>query len=140
MVPVSTVGKTVNNSSGKYFLNADDESPVIYITEEELFVLDQFIDQNFEGEDKAQAEAILEEIISYDQEYRLYLIGVDELADALDVYGFKQPIPKHLLTFQNIQTKDELLDLIDEYWGTSDSPFKGLIEKIIDIIKHRTVC
>ena len=137
MVPVSTVGKTVNNSSGKYFLNADDESPVIYITEEELFVLDQFIDQNFEGEDKAQAEAILEEIISYDQEYRLYLIGVDELADALDVYGFKQPIPKHLLTSQNIGTKDELLDLIDEYWGTSDSPFKGLIEKIIDLIKHR---
>jgi len=137
MVPVSTVGKTVNNPSGKYFLNADDESPVIYITEEELFVLDQFIDQNFEGEDKTQAEAILEEIISYDQEYRLYLIDVDELADALDVYGFKQPIPEHLLTFQNIQTKDELLDLIDEYWGTSDSPFKGLIEKIIDIIKPR---
>lgn len=137
MVPVSTVGKTVNNPSGKYFLNADDESPVIYITEEELFVLDQFIDQNFEGEDKTQAEAILEEIISYDQEYRLYLIDVNELADALDVYGFKQPIPKHLLTFQNIQTKDELLDLIDEYWGTSDSPFKGLIEKIIDIIKPR---
>ena len=67
MVPVSTVGKTVNNPSGKYFLNADDESPVIYITGEELFVLDQFIDQNFEGEDKTQAEAILDDILSYDQ-------------------------------------------------------------------------
>jgi len=137
MVPVSTVGKTVNIPSEKIFLNADDESPVIYITVEELLVLNLFIDQNFEGDLKIQAEAILEEIISYDQEYRLYIIDVDELADALDVYGFKQPIPDHLLNSQNIQTKAELLDLIDEYWGASDSPFKGLIEKIIDIIKPR---
>ena len=55
----------------------------------------------------------------------------------MDVYGFKQPIPDHLLNSQNIQSKAELLDLIDEYWGASDSPFKGLIEKIIDIIKPR---
>jgi len=137
MVPVSTVGKTVNNSSGKCFLNADDESPVIYINGQELFVLNQFIDQNFDGELKTQAEEILDSMLSYNPEHRLYLIDVDELADALDVYSFKQPIPDHLLNSQNIQSKAELLDLIDEYWGASDSPFKGLIEKIIDIIKPR---
>jgi hypothetical protein len=76
-------------------------------------------------------------MISFDYEHRLYIVDVDKLADAVDIYGFKQPIPDHLLNSQNIQSKAELLDLIDEYWGNSDSPFKGLIEKIIDIIKPR---
>jgi len=137
MVPVSTVGKTVNNPVGKNILNNGGESPQIFITPEELFVLNQFIDQNFDGELKTQAEEILDSMLSYNPEHRLYIVDVDELADALDIYGFKQPIPDHLLNSQNIQSKAELLDLIDEYWGTSDSPFKGLMEKIIDIIKPR---
>jgi len=136
MVPVSTVCKTANNPVDKNILNNDDP-PVIYINEQELLVLNQFIDQNFDGELKTQAEEILDSMLSFNQEHRLYIVDVDELADALDIYGFKQPIPDHLLNSQNIQSKAELLDLIDEYWGTSDSPFKGLIEKIIDIIKPR---
>jgi len=137
MVPVSTVGKTVNNSSAKNYLNNGEESPQIFITPGELLILNQFIDQNFEGELKTQAQTILNDMLSYNSEHNLYIIDVDELADALESHGYRQSIPENLLNIQNIQTKAELLDLIDEYWGASDSPFKGLIEKIIDIIKPR---
>jgi len=137
MVPVSTVGKTVNNPSAKNYLNNGEESPQIFITPGELLILNQFIDQNFEGELKTQAQTILNDMLSYNSEHSLYIIDVDELADALESHGYRQPIPENLLNTQNIQNKAELLGLIDEYWGAPDSPFKGLIEKIIDIIKPR---
>jgi len=135
MVPISSVGKTVNIKSVNNILSNNDETPAIYITEKEFSTLNHYINGNFEGDEKEQADTILNDIISYDEEYKQYLVNISKLSDTLDLYGYYQPIPDDLLA--NVQTKNQLLDLINDYWDITNYPFGDFIKKIIDIIKPR---
>lgn len=137
LVPVSTVGRTVNNHSGKNILSVNNDPPIIYITEEEYGILNLYIDDNFQDDDHALAKTILGEITSYDSEYEKYIIDVNELADALDIYSYNQPIPDEYLTEEYIENKQQLIDLINDYWLSSPSPIGDFIKKIIEILQLR---
>jgi hypothetical protein len=130
---MTSIGKTINNP--KNFLKIYDETPVIYITEQENIILYQYVEENFQGEEYTEANGILNDILSYDSEYQLYNIDINKLADALDVYSYYQPIPEE--TLESVASKSELLNLINDYWDITDYPFGELIKKIIDLIKPR---
>jgi len=135
MVPISSVGKTVDTKSVNNILSNNDETLAIYITEKEFSNLNQYINDNFEGDEKEQADTILNDIVSFDEEYKQYRVNISKLSDTLDLYGYYQPIPEDLLA--NAQTKTQLLDLINDYWDVTDYPFGDFIKEIIDIIKPR---
>jgi len=137
LVPVSTVGRTVNNHSGKNILSVNDDPPIIYITEEEYGILDLYVENNFEDPDYTLAKTILADVANYDSEYEKYIIDVNELADKLDIYSYNEPIPEEYLTEQYIENHDHLIGLINDYWLSSPSPIGDFIKKIIEILQPR---
>jgi len=131
MVPVTTVGKTINKPEK---INNFEEAPKIYITEEERIQLNEFIENNFEGDNKVQAYTIVNDVINEDLE-----VDLVELSNALIQYTYN-PIPQELL--DNVASKSELNQLIYDYWGVTpngfvEKLFGSLINKIIEIIKDR---
>lgn len=133
MLPVASVAQT-QNIKNIHKISADNDLPKIYITAKEREELNQYIENNFDDELKNKAIDIVNEIISKDLEVNLVA-----LADALELYGY-QPIPQEKLTFDI--TRDELDQLLGEYWGVVDGVFTknlfgDLINKIIDLIRDR---
>ena len=128
MVPITSSVKTDNISV------TNNEMPKFYITEEDLLIINDFIDNNFEGENLTKAQNIVSDIIMDDLE-----VNITALADAIVQYGFN-PIPEEEL--DSVTSFDELNQLIQEYWNIVDgefvrSIFGELIDKIIELIQDR---
>ena len=128
MVPITSSVKTENISV------TNNEMPKFYITEEDLLIINDFIDNNFEGENLTKAQNIVSDIIMDDLE-----VNITALADAIVQYGFN-PIPEEEL--DSVTSFDELNQLIQEYWNIVDgefvrSIFGELIDKIIELIQDR---
>jgi len=133
MVPISSVGKTVNFN----VINLDEDRE-LYMTEEEYVLLDKYMDNNLNEDEKNQADAILDDIlISHDLENKVYIVNATELHEALEEFSYSRPIPFHLLTKENTSNMNELRDRINEYWVVKDSVFSDFIKKIIELIKPR---
>ena len=128
MVPITSSVKTENISV------KNNEMPKFYITEKDLLIINDFIDNNFEGENLTKAQNIVSDIIMDDLE-----VNITALADAIVRYGFN-PIPEEEL--DSVTSFDELNQLIQEYWNIVDgefvrSIFGELIDKIIELIQDR---
>ena len=128
MVPITSSVKTENISV------KNNEMPKFYITEKDLLIINDFIDNNFEGENLTKAQNIVSDIIMDDLE-----VNITALADAIVRYGFN-PIPEEEL--DSVTSFDELNQLIEEYWNIVDgefvrSIFGELIDKIIELIQDR---
>ena len=134
MIPVTVVAQTskmqkINNSS---LLN--EELPKILITENQKNQLINFIEINFEGEEKIQAMDILENIINADLE-----VDLINLSNKLKLYIY-EPIPEDEL--YSVTNENELNDLLYTYWGVTEEGFienlfGSLLIKIIEYIKDR---
>ncbi len=128
--PITSVAQTNQASNTKDIKPLNDEPvPEIYLTESELQILNQYIENNFDGEEKTEAYNILNKVLGEDLK-----IDFVELSNSLKDYGY-DPIPEELLN--SVTTKNELNQLIQEYWDFSKYLFEGLLNKIIDLIKNR---
>ena len=128
--PITSVAQTEQSSNIKEIKQLNDEPvPEIYLTESELQILNQYIENNFDGEEKTEAYNILNKVITEDLK-----IDFVELSNSLKDYGY-DPIPEELLN--SVNTKNELNQLIQEYWDFSKFLFEGLLNKIINLIKNR---
>jgi hypothetical protein len=112
----------------------DEEIPKIFITEQQKIQLVNFIEGNFEEEEKVQAFDILNNIIKNDLE-----VDLVNLSNKLALYIYT-PIPEDEL--YNITNEVELNDLLNNYWGISEDGFienlfGSLLIKIIKIIQDR---
>lgn len=128
MVPFTTIAKTentcyINKISPIYY-----EIPEFYITSQQRQILENFIETNFEGEEKVDAYEVFNTIISSDNE-----IDIIELANAVYEYGVQQ-IPAEQLN--NAQTIDDLNTLINSYWKAT-SILENLVDEIVQLIKDR---
>ena len=127
VVPFTVVGQTSNISTVKNADNLGVEIPEFYLTKEQLKKIDDFIDDNFEGEDKVLAENIRDYIITPDGK-----VDIAKLADALVEYAY-QPIPQEELDL--VQTKEQLEKLIELFWVLD--LFGGLVLLITSIVSNR---
>jgi hypothetical protein len=134
LIPVATNAVTVDIENKNYTIS-DEEEPKIFITPEERDTLELFIEDNFDEEEKTEAYGILNDVLSYDSEYELYLVDVDPLVQVIEQYSYFKIIDEE--DIQNVQNHDELYNLIDTYWSYSDYPFANLINAIVDVIKDR---
>jgi hypothetical protein len=127
VVPFTAVGQTSNISTVKNVDNLGVEIPEFYLTKEQLKKIDDFIDDNFEGEDKALAESIRDYIITPDGK-----VDIAKLADALVEYAY-QPIPQEELDL--VQTKEQLEKLIELFWVLD--AFGSLVFLITSFVANR---
>ena len=134
LIPVASSIQTTNPMKNENSLTYYTETPKIYITEQEKSQIINFIEQTFtDSSEKNQAYDIFNDIIQPD-----LLVNTLELADAAMVYGY-QVIPSSELNA--VVTKEDLTDLLDQYWTEDNSLlenlFNQLIVFIIEIIKLR---
>ena len=136
MLPMTTAIKT-NNDTDDGAQTTNYEIPTFYITQLELEYIHGFIELKFEDDvKKAEAYSIVDEVVSDDLE-----VDIIRLAELSLDYGIT-PIPEHMLTLSYITTIQQLLDLIEEYWGVNENGFikdlfGQLIDKIIELIQGR---
>lgn len=104
----------------------EGDKPIIYITEEQLDLLNAYINLNFEGEEKALAENLRDKIIINLE------VDIIQLTEAWEEHGFSK-IPKYKL--EEAQTVQDLMDLMNEYWFSNI--FGNFIKEIINLIKDR---
>jgi len=134
MTPVTIVAQT---SKIHKTINAslqNEEIPKILITENQRNQLINFIEINFEGEEKIQAFDILNNIINADFE-----VDLINLSNKLTLYIY-EPIPEDEL--YSVTNENELNDLLYNYWGITEEGFienlfGSLLIKIIEYIKDR---
>jgi len=134
MLPITSVAQSQNVENNSKIFFVDDEPPKIFMTSEEFNELNQYIEENFNGDLRTRAVDIVNGIINEDLE-----VDTIVLADALELFGY-QPIPQEKLTLD--MTRSELDQLLDQYWGVENGVFTtnvfgDLINKIIDLIKGR---
>ena len=109
MVPISSVASAPDVTKLKNVYNAPLSTPEIYITQSQLNLINIFIDENFEGEEKTKAEDIRDFII----ETNTLKVDIANLAGALVEHGY-QPIPQSELDL--VETKAQLQELIELFW------------------------
>jgi hypothetical protein len=109
LVPISSVASAPDVTKLKNVYNAPLSTPEIYITQSQLNLINKFIDENFEGEDKTRAEDIRDFII----ETNTLKVDITNLAGALVEHGY-QPIPQSELDL--VETKAQLQELIELFW------------------------
>lgn len=127
LIPFTVVGQTSNISTVKNVSNLGVEIPEFYLTKEQLKEMDEFINDNFEGEDKVLAESIRDYIITPDGK-----VDISKLADALVEYTY-QPIPQEELDL--VQTKEQLEKLIELFWVLD--AFGSLVFLITSFVANR---
>lgn len=127
VVPFTAVSQTSNISTVKNVDNLGVEIPEFYLTKEQLGAIDDFIDDNFEGEDKVLAESIRDHIITSDGK-----VDIAKLADALVEYTY-QPIPQEELDL--VHTKEQLQQLIELFWVLD--AFGSLVFLITSFVANR---
>ncbi len=136
LVPFTAVSETINKDRIKNFTNFYEEAPKVYINEEENEDLNDYVDDTYSGEDKTEAKNIVDSIISNNPELEdTYLVDMVQLSDIIESSYYYRAIPDKDLN--DVTTKAQLNDLIDEYWNFDEYIFEGLIVKIIELIKNR---
>ena len=123
MAPITVVAQT---SMVEKIINSslqNDELPKILITENQKSQLINFIEINFEGEEKIQAIDILNNIINADLE-----VDLINLSNKLTLYIY-EPIPEDEL--YSVTNENELNDLLNNYWGITE---EGFIENLFYIV------
>ena len=128
LVPITSVAKTSEVSKIKNLRNAALETPEIYLTKSQIRDINNFINKNFQGEEKTQAENIRDFII----EPSTGKVDIVKLADSLIEYGYK-PIPQEELDL--VETKEQLEQLIELFWVLD--LFGSLVFFITNIIANR---
>ncbi len=134
LLPLSAATNSTNKHNPQIITTNDEEKPKIYITEQQNSTINNFIENNFEPNDKQEAYNIKEKIIQKDLQVDLF-----ELSNASLLYNYN-PIPQYKLN--STTDKEELNQLLLEYWGISSDGFKeslfgSLVTKIIEMIKDR---
>ena len=127
MVPVTSASQTANVTYIKNRAAAGSEEPQFFITQAQRDELDNYIESNYEGEEKDEAYAIANDIISNDLE-----VDPNKLADAWATHGY-QPIPQEEI--DNAETPEALEQLIEAYWLLN--AFAGLVLFITSLIANR---
>ena len=128
LVPITSVAKTSEVSKIKNLRNAALETPEIYLTKSQIRDINNFINNNFQGEAKTQAENIRDFII----EPQTGKVDVVKLAESLIEYGYK-PIPQQDLDL--VETKEQLQELIELFWVLD--LFGSLVFFITSIVANR---
>lgn len=128
MVPFTTIAKTETRSDIKKICQTNYEIPEFYITSQQRQLLENFIEANYEGEEKTKAYEVFNTIINTDNE-----IDIIELANAVYEYGLQQ-IPA--VELNNAETIEDLNNLINLYWKAA-SIFEDLVDEIVQLIKDR---
>jgi len=134
LVPVTAITQTADISELRSVSQLDEEIPRIFITEEQMIQLVNFIEGNFEDGEKVQAIDILNNVINTELE-----VDLVNLSNKLTLYIYT-PIPEDALN--NVSTENELNNLLYNYWGVTEEGFienlfGTLLIKIIEIIKDR---
>jgi len=127
MVPITTASKTSNVTFIKNVASQNTENPEFFITETQLYELNNFIESNYEGEEKEEAYAIRDSIISGDME-----VDPIALAESWSTHGY-QPIPQEEI--DNAETPSALELLITTYWVMN--AFSKLVLFITSLIANR---
>ena len=127
MVPITTASQTANVTYIKNVASQNTDTPQFFITETQHQELNNYIESNYEGEEKDEAYAIADNIISSDLE-----VDPVELAEAWTTYGY-QPIPQEEI--DNAETPQALEILIEAYWVLN--VFSGLVLFITSLIANR---
>lgn len=133
LAPLSSVAHNIET------LEEENESesielPEFYLSDEDQLKIKNYVNSNFFGEERIQANEIVDKIISSDGR-----INVIELFESLAIYGY--PIIDES-KLEAISNKEELNQLLDQYWGVKDGVlidniFGNLINKIIELIQNR---
>lgn len=134
MIPISSAFQRANISVNKSIYLTNEELPEFYITSEQNAILNNYIDENFEGEEKQQASDIVYNIV--DNNLKVDLIN---LSNYLEIYIYT-PINETKLV--SVSSMSELDALILEYWGIDENGFLQnlfgtLLIKIIEFIQNR---
>ena len=134
LVPISSVAQQKNVYNNHIVEDDVEELPSFYITEQQKIILNNFIENNFEGEEKTEAITVLNDIIENDLE-----INIAELANKLSLYIYV-PIPQEELN--EVTTHEDLDNLLSDYWGLTEGGFienlfSQLLIKIIEMIQDR---
>lgn len=144
VLPITSTAFTADMKSSSTLFSVSDETPTIFITEQQKKQLDQFV-QNIDDAVEQQAVDLVNTIVIPEEDY--FRIDMVALANALSLIGF-HPIPENklnidmILELSPIITQQYLDDLLEEYWGLKDgkfinNPLGDLIQKIIEMIKGR---
>ncbi len=128
LVPITSVAKTSNIPKIKNLYNATLSTPEIYLTKNQLREINKFINYNFKGEDKTQAENIRDYII----DSKSLKVDIAKLANALLEYSY-QPIPQEELDL--VKTKEQLEQLIELFWVLD--LFGALVFLITSMVANR---
>ena len=136
IVPFTTVARTIDTSKTKKFSSFYVvEPPELFLTIDEYYILSSYIEFNFEGATKEQAKTISQDITIFDSEEMHYKINTNNLTNAIEEYSSYKIIADDELT--KIQSKSELMQLINEHWDFSGKIFGNLINKIMELLRPR---
>ena len=135
LVPVTVNAVTIDVEKNPILNNYNTDEPQMFITEEEYNGVVVYIEGKFEGEEKVEANNILDSITSFDVEYSIYNVDAEALVEAIEDYSYFHIIPESVIDATT--SNPELLNLINQYWTFTDYPFANLIDKIVDLVKGR---
>jgi hypothetical protein len=127
IVPITTASKTANVTFIKNVTSQNMDMPQIFITETQHAQLIDYIESNYEGEEKEEAYEIMDSIINSNLE-----VDPIKLAEAWITYGY-QPIPQEEI--DNAETPQALELLIEAYWLLNN--FANLVLFITSLIANR---
>ncbi len=133
-LPVLSAYQTANISVKKSFYMSNEELPEFYITSEQNNILNNYIETNFEDDEKQIAQNIVNNIINDD-----FKVDLINLSNYLEIYIYT-PINETELT--SVSSMDDLDALILEYWGIDENGFiqnlfGSMLIKIVEFIKDR---
>jgi len=137
LVPISNAYRTSNNESIQ-ITEDDSELPRFVITDDEYSESIDFIEENFDEDEKPQAYNLLSRVVNTDEnESELEIDLINLTYELLSIYI---PIPEEELN--NINSEQDLDDLLNIYWGVTPSGFienlfGELLIKIVEFIKDR---
>ena len=133
MVPFTAVSQTSNINNVNTEPLGTGEVPIILITKDQNNDIINFIEGNFDEENKEAAYNIKNLIIQpYSGDY--YKVNVEELADAWATYSY-QPIPQSEIDDIPYGNIELLRDLVNMKWAAN--LFGVLVLSITNLIKNR---
>jgi hypothetical protein len=134
MISISSAMQTTNKSVDKTYYISNEELPEFYITSEQSNILNNYIETNFEGDEKQIAQDIVNNIINEDLK-----VDLVNLSNYLEIYIYT---PINETELASVSSMDDLDALILKYWGIDENGFiknlfGPLLIKIVEFIKNR---
>jgi hypothetical protein len=128
LLPVTSAVSQSNITKIKPVTSLNQETPQFFLTPDQYLEIVLYIEINFEGEEKDQAYAIVDNIIGTDMK-----LDPIKLAEAWDEYGY-QAIPEEELNDPTL-TLEDLKDLLNYYWAFN--LFGDFLAFITGLFKNR---